>query len=69
MPQAGTDPRAQSYASYEASPLPPSHHGWICPTSLSPKQKAINFAFFTNKEIERDWEKVGHNLTKQIVIK
>ena len=28
MPQAGIDPPAQSHASYEASTLPPSHHGW-----------------------------------------
>ena len=27
MPQAGIDPPAQSHASYEASALPPSHHG------------------------------------------
>ena len=27
--QAGFDPMAQSPASYEASALPPSHHGWI----------------------------------------
>ena len=69
MPQAGIDPPVQSHASYEASALPPSHHGWIWPTSLSPQQKAINFAFFTNKEIERDWEKVGHILTKQMIQK
>ena len=29
MPQAGINPPAQSHASYEASSLPPSHHGWI----------------------------------------
>ena len=29
MPQAGIDPPAQSHATYEASALPPSHHGWI----------------------------------------
>ena len=29
MPQVGIDPPAQSHASYEASTLPPSHHGWI----------------------------------------
>ena len=28
-PQAGIDPPAQSHTSYEASALPPSHHGWI----------------------------------------
>ena len=27
--QAGIDLPAQSHASYEASALPPSHHGWI----------------------------------------
>ena len=30
MPQAGIDPPGQSHASYEASALPPNHHGWIC---------------------------------------
>ena len=29
MAQAGIDPPAQSHASYEASALHPSHHGWI----------------------------------------
>ena len=29
MPQAGICLPAQSHASYEASALPPSHHGWI----------------------------------------
>ena len=29
MPQVGIDPPVQSHASYEASALPPSHHGWI----------------------------------------
>ena len=29
MPQAGIHPPAQSHAFYEASALPPSHHGWI----------------------------------------
>ena len=29
MLQAGIDPPAQSHDSYEARPLPPSHHGWI----------------------------------------
>ena len=30
MPLAGIDPPVQIRASYEASALPPSHHGWIC---------------------------------------
>ena len=29
MPQAGIDQPRQSHATYEASGLPPSHHGWI----------------------------------------
>ena len=29
MPQVGFDPPALSHACYEASALPPSHHGWI----------------------------------------
>ena len=29
MPQAGIDPPEQTDVSYEASALPPSHHGWI----------------------------------------
>ena len=29
MPQEGINPQVQSHASYEASILPPSHHGWI----------------------------------------
>ena len=28
MSQPGFDPQAQSHTSYEASALPPSHHGW-----------------------------------------
>ena len=29
MPQAGIDPMRQSHSTYEASTLPPSHHGWM----------------------------------------
>ena len=29
MPQVEINPLAQIHASYEASALPPSHHGWI----------------------------------------
>ena len=29
MPQAGIDPPRHSLATYEASALPPSHHGWM----------------------------------------
>ena len=29
MPQAVIDPPRQSHATYKASALPPSHHGWI----------------------------------------
>ena len=31
MPQAGIDPPVQKHASYEASALPQSHHGWTTP--------------------------------------
>ena len=37
MPQAGIDPPRHSRATYEASALPPSHHGWIL-TALSNKK-------------------------------
>ena len=29
MPHGGIDPPAQSHSLFEASALPPSHHGWI----------------------------------------
>ena len=34
MPQAGFDPPEQSHASYEASAILPSHHGWIAATLI-----------------------------------
>ena len=37
MPQEGINPPAQSYASYEASALPPSHKGWIYTSDVNSK--------------------------------
>ena len=39
MPQAGIDPPRQSHATYEASALPPSHHGWIIIKNNNPQIK------------------------------
>ena len=44
MPQVGIDPPGQSHASNEASPLPPSHHGWMLWWFI-PQKIAKNYSF------------------------
>ena len=61
--KVGIDPPEQSHTSYEASALPPSHHGWIveatyCDITLG-QGKSDNYWPVLNKSdsINRDYNK------------
>ena len=49
MPQAGIDPPRQSHATYEASALPPSYHGWIKIIMVYLWKVNVEFAITLNK--------------------
>ena len=56
-----SNPPKQSHASYEASALPPSHHGWVQPINYEPiKYQTDSNLSFSSQDVH------GNRLTKVI---